>query len=164
MKSEPANSELERTVTSAPLAPHFLKGDLPYFATFRTEGGIELPPRARDQVLTRCLEEHGSRYALFAMVVMADHVHLILQTLHAERGWPFDLVSILTSLKEGSALALRKALGGNALVWQAETFTVELRSQEIFDNKCEFIRQNPVRSRVVKKPEDYAWLWLSARM
>ena len=49
-------------------------------------------------------------------------------------------------------------------MWQDETFTVELRTQEILDGKCEFVRQNSVRSQVVKKPEDYAWLWLSARM
>ena len=146
------------------LVPHFHKKDLPLFATFRTEAGLELTPVARDRVLARFLEEHGSRYVLFAAVVMGDHAHVVLQATQAERGWPFDLGSILTSLKEGSALEARKCLGGNAPVWQDETFTVELRSQEILDDKCEFVRQNPVRSRVVKKPEDYAWLWLSARM
>jgi hypothetical protein len=57
-----------------------------------------------------------------------------------------------------------KGVGGKGPVWQEETFTVELRSQETLDSKCEFVRQNPVRSQVVKTPEDYAWLWLSARM
>jgi hypothetical protein len=143
--------------------PHFYGNDLPWLATFRTEAGLELPPAARDCVLARFLEEHGSRYAMFAAVVMADHAHVVLQALQAERGWPFDLSSILTSLKEGSALAVRKFAGKYPRVWQEEMFTVELRSQEILDDKCEFVRQNPVRSRVVKKPEDYAWLWLSAR-
>jgi hypothetical protein len=153
-----------REVLAQPLAPLFHKSDLPCFATFRTESGLELSSAARDQVLTRFLEEHGQRYALFAAVVMADHAHVVLQALHAERGWPFDLASILTSLKEGSALAVRKFIGGNGRVWQDETFTVELRSQEILDDKCEFVRQNPVRTHLVKKPEDYAWLWMSARM
>lgn len=146
------------------LVPHFHKKDLSVFATFRTEAGLELPPAARDRVLDRFPEEHGNRYALFAAVVMADHAHVVLQATQTERGWSFDPASILTSLKESSALEVRKRLGGNGRVWQDETFTVELRTQEILDGKCEFVRQNSVRSQVVKKPEDYAWLWLSARM
>jgi hypothetical protein len=165
MKSGWAGEEAaRRALAMEPLVPRFYKGDLPCFATFRTEGGLELTPAARDRVVSRCLEEHGSRYALFALVVMADHTHVVLQALHAERGWPFDLASVLVSLKEGSALDVRKVMGGKGPVWQDETFTVELRSQESLDSKCEFIRQNPVRTRVVKTPEDYAWLWLSAQV
>jgi hypothetical protein len=151
-------------VAMEPLAPIFHKGELPWFATFRTVGGLELPEEARGQVLKRCLQEHGSRYALFAVVVMADHVHLVLQALHAERGWPFDARAILVGLKEGSGLKVRKVVGGAGPVWQEETFTVELRSQEILDDKCAFIRQNPVRTHVVTIPEDYAWLWVSTRV
>ena len=102
------------------LVPHFHKKDLPLFATFRTEAGLELLPAARDKVLARLLEEHGNRYVLFAAVVMGDHAHVVLQASHAERGWPFDVGSILTSLKEGSALEVRKCLGGNLRVWQDE--------------------------------------------
>ena len=159
-----ADPSAKHALEMEPVAPRFYKGELPCFAIFRTEGGLELTPAARDRVLARCLEEHGTRYALFAAVVMADHTHLVLQALHPERGWPFDLKSILVSLMESSALAVRKVLGGKGPVWQEETFTVELRSQETLDSKCEFVRQNPVRSQVVKTPEDYSWLWLSARM
>ena len=71
--------------------------------------------------------------------------------------------AILEILKEKTSQAARKALRGNGPVWQAETFTVALRSQEALDEKCEFVRQNPVRWAAVKTPEDYAWLWISAR-
>lgn len=146
------------------LEPHFLKNDTPCFATMRTEGGLELPPAARDRILARYLEEHGKRYALFAAVVMGDHAHLVLQALHAERGWPFDVGSILASLQDGSAQEARKVMSGKGPLWQPEMLTVELRSQEMLDEKCEFVRQNPVRWKAVKAPEDYRWLWLSARM
>jgi putative transposase len=145
------------------LEPHFHKNDMPCFATMRTEGSFELPPAARDRILARYLEEHGKRYALFAAVVMPDHAHLVLQALHAEQGWPFDAGSILVSLREGSALDARKVLGGSSPLWQMEMLTVELRSQEMVDEKCEFVRQNPVRWKAVKTPEDYRWLWLSVR-
>jgi hypothetical protein len=35
-----------------------------------------------------------------------------------------------------------------------------LRSQESFEAKLEYLRQNPVRQGLVKKPEDYQWLWV----
>lgn len=165
MRSGSANTEATKQAAAGHLlAPHFRKGDMPAFATFRTEGGYELSPAARDRVLTRCLEEHGKRYGLFAAVVMADHLHLVLQALYAERGWPFDLNSVLAALKDGTAQAVRKVIRGNTPVWQAETFTVELRSQDVLDEKCEFVRQNPVRWGVVKTPEDYLWLWLNPRL
>jgi len=165
MKSGWADAEaVKRQQAGNPLTPHFQKGDMPCFATFRALGNLELPPAARDRALARYLGEHGKRYALFAAVVMSDHAHLVLQALHAERGWPFDITSILASLKEGSELEIRRSLGGTGPVWQDETLILDLRSQSALDAKCEFVRQNPVRWKAVRTPEEYAWLWLSARM
>ena len=146
------------------LLPHFYKDEPPVFATFRTEGTLALPPPAREAVLERVLREHGQRYAVFALIVMQDHVHLVLQALHAERGWPFDTTSILKGLKEGTELAVRKMLAVSGSVWQEDMFTVELRSQEALDDKCAWVRQNPVRSKLVRNPEEYAWLWMSAHV
>jgi hypothetical protein len=36
-----------------------------------------------------------------------------------------------------------------------------LRSDESLKEKCEYIRQNPVRRGLVKRPEDYRWLWVN---
>ena len=36
-----------------------------------------------------------------------------------------------------------------------------LRSDESLKEKCEYIRQNPVKAALVQKPEDYRWLWVS---
>jgi hypothetical protein len=30
--------------------------------------------------------------------------------------------------------------------------------------KCEYIRQNPIVAGLVRKPEDYRWLWLNPEM
>jgi hypothetical protein len=35
-----------------------------------------------------------------------------------------------------------------------------LRSDESFAQKVEYIRQNPVRRGLVRRPEDYRWLWV----
>ena len=45
-------------------------------------------------------------------------------------------------------------------VWEEESFDHVLRSDESLKEKCEYIRQNPVRRGLVKNPEDYRWLWI----
>jgi hypothetical protein len=35
-----------------------------------------------------------------------------------------------------------------------------LRSNERLKEKCEYIRQNPVRKGLVRTPGEYPWLWV----
>ena len=42
-----------------------------------------------------------------------------------------------------------------------EFFDHVLRSDESLKDKCEYIRQNPVRRGLVTRPEEYRWLWVS---
>ncbi len=91
---------------------------------------------------------------------MPDHVHLLLMPLRDEKGWPYGLPSILKALKGASARSINQLSGSNGQVWQQESFDHVLRSQESFDEKLEYIRQNPVRRGLVSRPEDYPWLWV----
>ena len=45
-------------------------------------------------------------------------------------------------------------------MWQDESFDHVLRGDESFDETVDYIRQNPVRRRLVERPEDYEWLWI----
>ena len=74
-------------------------------------------------------------------------------------GWPYSLPTILKQLKGTSARTVNKLLNSSGPVWQEESFDHVLRSQERLEEKLEYIRQNPVRRGLVKKPEDYRWLW-----
>ena len=121
-----------------------------------------LPGEARDLVLEHCLRERGKRVDSFAAVLMPDHVHLLL-TLRDESGWPFPLVEIMQSLKGSTAHRLNKLLNRSGPVWEEESFDHVLRSDESLKQKCEYIRQNPVRAGLVQKPEDYRWLWVNPR-
>ena len=91
---------------------------------------------------------------------MPDHVHLLLTPLCDEKGWPFALPFILKLLKGTSARSINRLLGTCGPVWQEESFDHVLRTQESFEEKLEYLRQNPVRGGLVKKPEDYPWLWV----
>ncbi|MFZ0800975.1 MAG: hypothetical protein WBQ09_14790 [Terriglobales bacterium] len=140
--------------------PHHQKADRPLFVTFRKGNRTPFPPEARDTVLHHCLHDHEKRYQLHAAVVMPEHVHLLLTPLRDENGWPFALPLILKLLKGTSARSVNKLMGSCGPVWQEESLDHVPRSQESFEQKLEYIRQNPVRRGLVAKPEDYPWLWV----
>lgn len=155
--------------------PHLQKADAALFVTFCTGARLILPNQARDLVLEHCLREGGlatvarppspakarpSRIHLYAVVVMPDHVHLLLLPLRDEDGWPFPLVDILQCLKSATAHRINKLLHNSGPVWEEESFDHVLRSDESLKEKCEYIRQNPVEAGLVKRPEDYPWLWI----
>ncbi len=159
--------------------PHLQKADSDLFITFCTAARQALPPAARDLVMEHCLREGGilpsgsvarapspakqlqPRIHLHAIVVMPDHVHLLLRPLRDEIGWPFPLVDILQCFKGATAHRINKLLGTSGPVWEEESFDHVLRSDESLKEKCEYIMQNPVAAGLVRKPEDYRWLWVN---
>ncbi len=154
------------------------KADATVFVTFCTGGRLILPDGARDLVLEHCLRESGfqplagegaratqvratPRIRLYAAAVMPDHVHLLFSPLRDDSGWPFPLVDILQCLKGATAHRINRLLHTSGPVWEEESFDHVLRSHEGLKNKCEYIRQNPVEAGLVRRPEDYRWLWLN---
>ena len=151
---------LDRKYEYHRMLPHYQKAGRILFVTFCKANRIPFTPQARDAILQHCLHDHGKRYDLHAAVVMPDHVHLLLLPLRDEKGWPYSLPVILKLLKGTSARSINKLLGSTGSVWQEESFDHVLRSQESFEEKLEYLRQNPVRRRLVNRPEDYRWLWV----
>jgi REP element-mobilizing transposase RayT len=153
--------------------PHLQKADADLFVTFCTAGPLVLPAAERDLVLEHCLREGGlrphagegaratPRMHLHAVVIMPNHVHLLLSPLRDDNGWPILLVEILQCLKSATAHRINKLLGHSGPVWEEESFDHVLRSDESLKEKCEYIRQNPVKAGLVRRPEDYRWLWVN---
>ncbi len=140
--------------------PHYQKADRAVFVTFRAGCLDPLPESIRDLVLRHCLHDQGVKVQVHAVVVMADHVHLLLTPMFDPQGSPYSLVEILQSIKGASAHSINRALNRSGPVWQEESFDHLPRSNESFEEKLEYIRQNPVRRGLVKRPEDYRWLWI----
>src|SRR5439155_1326038 len=90
---------------------------------------------------------------------MPDHVHMLFLPLRDEEGWPYPLVDILQCLKSVTAHRINRLLHTSGPVWEEESFDHVLRSDESLMEKCEYIRQNPVKAGLVQNPEDYRWLW-----
>jgi REP element-mobilizing transposase RayT len=141
--------------------PHLQRADCTLFVTFRSHGPGTLPPLARDLVLDHFFRENGKRVNLHAVVVMPNHVHLLITPLRNLDGWPYPLVDILQCLKSTTAHLINKLLHLNGPVWQDESLDHILRSEESLKEKIEYIRQNPVRRGLVRRPEDYRWLWVN---
>jgi REP element-mobilizing transposase RayT len=154
------NRILERKYEYHRKLPHYQKAARALFVTFCKANRIVFAPQARDAILQHCSHDNGKRYELHAAVVMPDHVHLLLSPLRDEKGWPYSLPTILKALKGTSARSVNKLSGASGTVWQEESFDHVLRSQESFEEKLEYLRQNPVRRGLVKRPEDYKWLWV----
>jgi REP element-mobilizing transposase RayT len=143
--------------------PHYQNASGALFVTFRTFSNLILSDAARDQMMRHCLYDNGKRIYLSAAVVMPTHVHLLFWALRDRAGWPYPLVDILQALKSSSAHTLNKLLHRAGPFWDEESLDHVLRSDESWQQKREYIRQNPVKAGLVKTPEDYRWLWLDPR-
>lgn len=141
--------------------PHLQKADADLFITFCAASPLPLPGTARDLVLQHCLRDHQKRICLHAAVVMPDHVHLLLMPLRDRDGWPIPLVELMQCLKGATAHRINRLLHRQGPVWEEESFDHVLRSDESLKEKCEYIRQNPVKAGLVPRPEDYRWLWVN---
>jgi len=140
--------------------PHYQRSDRALFVTFCAGCLDPLPEAVRDIVLRHCLHDQGTRALIHAVVVMPDHVHLLLTPLRDVDGNLHSLAEILQAIKGASAHSLNRVLGRSGPVWQEESFDHVLRAVESFEEKLEYIRQNPVRRGLVTRPEDYRWLWV----
>jgi REP element-mobilizing transposase RayT len=140
--------------------PHLQKFDRPLFITFCKRTQEPLSPAARSLVLEHCLTGNNWTILLHAAVIMPEHVHLLLTPLRKTDGWPFPLKDILRLIKGPSARSVNSLTGVHGALWQDESFDHVLRSNENFDEKLEYIRQNPVRRALAANPEEYPWLWI----
>jgi len=90
------------------------------------------------------------KYVLHEFVIMPDHLHLLLT--------PAPEISFeraMQLIKGGFSYRLGKAKPG--LVWQ-ESFTKHrIRDDQDYKNHAAYIRMNPVRARLVERPELYPY-------
>ena len=67
----------------------------------------------------------------------------------------------MQGLKSTTAHRINKLLHRSGPVWEEESFDHVLRSSENLDQKVDYILENPARSGLVSRPQEYPWLWCS---
>ncbi len=107
---------------------------------------------------------HNRRYELFAVCVMPDHVHLLVQP------WPkgeddegsvafWSLSELLRSIKSFSAREINKLENRTGGIWERERFDRYVRSDRDLEEKFLYIVRNPWEAKVVRQDQDYPWVW-----
>lgn len=90
------------------------------------------------------------KYLLHAFVLMPDHFHLLITpTLTLERA--------MQLVKGGFSYRARKELGINHEIWQPSYYDRRVRSVPEHSAFRDYIHLNPVKRRLAKTPEEYAY-------
>jgi RecG-like helicase/REP element-mobilizing transposase RayT len=144
--------------------PHFEKPWTIYAVTTTAVRRRALSPQARTIIVNAWRHFHNSRYELFAICVMPDHVHALFQP------WPkneapadetrfWSLTELMRSLKSSTAREINRAEGKAGTVWEKETFDRYIRSDRDLAEKFHYILRNPWDAGVAKQNQDYPWIW-----
>ena len=150
-----------------------------YFVTLTTVAWIDVFTRKEYvDILLDNLEHCRTHKGLevFEYVVMPSHFHMIarrrdgllsellrdLKSFTAKRLLEGIAAHPGESRREWMLEIFRKAAAGSAqnshlMFWQKTSHPEELFSQGFFDQKAEYIRNNPVEAGLVTNPEHYAW-------
>ena len=95
----------------------------------------------------------GQRIDLDAAVIMPDHVHAIFRITDGS-----TLGQILHSVKSFSSNEINKLLSRSGPLWLDESFDHIIRHGNEWEEKAEYVRQNPVKKGLAERPEVYHWL------
>jgi len=154
-----------------------------HFLTFTIVEWIDVFTRASYKIeiansLEYCRKHKGLK--LYAFCLMSNHIHLVCQTPE-----PFLMTNFIRDFKKHTAkIVLRKMTEEpeSRRIWMLDQFhyagkydkrittykfwqegyhAIQLDSNEMIDQKIEYVHQNPVRALIVEQAEDY--LFSSAR-
>lgn len=112
-------------------------------------------PRVAEIVQANWWHHDGLRYRLLAWVIMPNHVHVLLEI------WQVPLGRIVQSWKSYSAKQANRVLHRQGGFWSEDYFDRYVRDEEHFRRVVRYIELNPVKAKLIPRPEE--WKWSSAR-
>ena len=135
--------------------PHLEVPGATYFVTFRCLSKFQLPPQARDLVMTVIQEQNHKTIDLDAAVVMRDHVHAIFRVIE-----PYALSRVFQQIKGRTSRQINQLLSRQGRVWLVESFDHIIRHAQELEEKIEYLRQNPGKQGLEDNPSSYRWLFV----
>ena len=152
--------------------------DLAYFLTFTIVGWIDVFTRkelANIIIEKLKIAQRDHHVAIYEYVIMSSHIHLIAQKTNDE-----SLGEWIGSFKSVTAKEIIKAINSENyesrkswldylfkffakfqkqnpgyMFWQKTSYPIELYSAEVFDQKVDYIHNNPVEANIVTDPSYY---------
>jgi REP element-mobilizing transposase RayT len=101
---------------------------------------------------------------IFGYVIMLNHIHLIIQSDDAINFTKslkgYTTKAILTKLQKDNR-PYYKSLIVSGRIWQKTNMPILIYSEKFFNQKLDYIHNNPVEKGYVESPED--WIYSSAR-
>jgi putative transposase len=94
------------------------------------------------------INRRGGRFLLHEFVIMPNHFHLLIT--------PASKVSLekaLQYIKGGLSYRAKKELDMNFEIWEPSFTNHRIRDKEDYERHRTYIHQNPVKARLVEKPE-----------
>ena len=135
--------------------PHWeLKGST-YFITIRVDSSVGNPflkKEIANYMQSMICQQDKKSYLLYAYVIMPDHLHMLIKPLAGHA-----LKDIMQKLKGGSSYYLNKLLGRSGQFWQKESFDHIVRDDFYMREKWNYIKENPVKARLVKNAGEYPY-------
>ena len=111
-------------------------------------------PKAADVLIEEwCQAAVRLRWAVGRYVIMPDHVHFFSSPVDSTR----SLSDFMQRWKQWTSKRIIHEVGLAGPVWQAEFFDHLLRSSESHQQKWSYVRENPVRARLVAVADDWSW-------
>lgn len=92
------------------------------------------------------------RFLLHEFVLMPDHFHLLLTPAPE-----ISLEKALQLIKGGFSFRVKRELGSNAEIWQEGFTEHRVKNAEDFEAHALYIRENPVRARLVEDATAYPY-------
>ena len=129
--------------------PHWRQDEATYFVTFRLATGI-LTATEIKIVLGHIIIGHPQYYKLFAAIVMPDHVHILL----SPKG-TISLDRIMKGIKGVSARKINIYRTTTGTVWQDESFDRIVRDEKEFNEKLQYMFNNPTKKGITDDPWNY---------
>lgn len=133
--------------------PHFERPWGKYLLTVTTQDREILSLEARKITLDAIQHFHGTRYILFAAVVMPDHFHLLIEP--QPKAWDaegnpvfWSLADLMHSIKSFTAKQINKLTAAKGTVWQRDYHDRLIRSDADLWEKFEYITSNPQRAEL----------------
>ena len=91
-------------------------------------------------------------YLLHEFVIMPDHLHLLLTPSPTT-----SLEKAVQCIKGGSSHRIHKERGHKVEIWQVGFHDWTVRDYNDWETKVEYIHNNPVRAKLVARPEDWPY-------
>ncbi len=98
----------------------------------------------------------GTHYRLQAWVLMANHVHLVVDVLDT------PLSQLLKRWKGRTAREANLVLARRGAFWQEDYFDTKIRDAAHLAQAIRYVEQNPTKAKLLHDPRE--WPWSSARL